>query len=40
MYDAKSERANHIYLVRAKIENGSVVDAVDGEVPVVEEPEV
>src|SRR6186997_3330105 len=40
MYDAKSERANHIYLVRAKIENGEVVDAVDGEVPVVEEPEL
>ena len=40
MYDAKSERANHIYLVRAKIEKGAVVDAVDGEMPTVEEPEV
>ena len=40
MYDAKSERADHIYLVRAKIEDGAVVDAVDGEVPAVEEPEV
>src|SRR6185295_16245135 len=40
MYDAKSERANHIYLVRAKIQDGVVVDAVDGEVPLLEEPEV
>src|SRR5829696_688719 len=32
MYDAKSERADHIHLVRARIENGDVVDAVDGEV--------
>src|SRR5215212_6972573 len=27
MYEAKSERANHIYLLRARIENGVVVDA-------------
>jgi GGDEF domain-containing protein len=26
MYEAKSERANHIYLLRAKVENGAVVD--------------
>src|SRR5436305_13759669 len=26
MYEAKGERANHIYLVRAKLENGNVVD--------------
>jgi PleD family two-component response regulator len=26
MYDAKGERANHIYLVRARIENGEVVE--------------
>jgi GGDEF domain-containing protein len=39
MYEAKSERANHIYLLRAKIENGAIVDALDGEPP-VEEREV
>jgi diguanylate cyclase (GGDEF)-like protein len=39
MYEAKSGRANHIYLVRSRIENGIVVDAVDGEPPAVEEPE-
>jgi GGDEF domain-containing protein len=38
MYEAKSERADHIYLVRARIENGVVVDWVDGDAP-VEEPE-
>ena len=26
MYEAKSERANHIYLLRAKVENGLLVD--------------
>jgi GGDEF domain-containing protein len=36
MYEAKSERANHIYLLRAKIENGAIVDAMDGEPPVEE----
>jgi diguanylate cyclase (GGDEF)-like protein len=39
MYEAKSERANHIYLLRARIENGNVVDAKDGEPPIVEEAE-
>jgi diguanylate cyclase (GGDEF)-like protein len=39
MYEAKSERANHIYLLRARIENGGIVDAKDGESP-VEEREV
>jgi len=39
MYEAKSERADHIYLVRARIKNGVVVDWVDGDAPVVEEPE-
>jgi diguanylate cyclase (GGDEF)-like protein len=39
MYEAKSERANHIYLLRARVENGAVVDARDGEPPVVEEAE-
>jgi diguanylate cyclase (GGDEF)-like protein len=39
MYEAKSERANHIYLLRARIENGAVVEAKDGETPAVEEAE-
>jgi diguanylate cyclase (GGDEF)-like protein len=39
MYEAKSERANHIYLMRSRIENGVVVDWVDGESPALEEPE-
>jgi diguanylate cyclase (GGDEF)-like protein len=39
MYEAKSERANHIYLVRARVENGAVVDAREGEPPTVEEAE-
>jgi len=39
MYEAKSERANHIYLLRARVENGMVVDAKDGEPPVLEEAE-
>jgi len=39
MYEAKSERANHIYLLRARVENGAVVDARDGDPPVVEEAE-
>jgi GGDEF domain-containing protein len=38
MYEAKSDRASHIYLVRARIENGLVVDAADGELPAVEDP--
>jgi diguanylate cyclase (GGDEF)-like protein len=29
MYEAKGERANHIYLLRAKIENGQLVDFTD-----------
>jgi GGDEF domain-containing protein len=29
MYEAKGERANHIYLLRAKIENGQLVDVTD-----------
>jgi diguanylate cyclase (GGDEF)-like protein len=37
MYDAKSERANHIHLVRAKLENGVVVDMLDDDLQTVEE---
>jgi hypothetical protein len=39
MYEAKSGRADHIYLARARIENGVVVDWLDGDAPVMEEPE-
>jgi GGDEF domain-containing protein len=31
MYEAKGERANHIYLLRAKIENGVLVEVTDDE---------
>jgi diguanylate cyclase (GGDEF)-like protein len=37
MYEAKGERANHIHLVRAKLENGIVVDMLDDESQAVEE---
>ena len=40
MYEAKSERANHIHLVRARLLNGAVVDMLDEEPPVVEETQV
>ena len=33
MYEAKGERANHIHLVRAKIDNGGVVDLLDEDLP-------
>jgi diguanylate cyclase (GGDEF)-like protein len=36
MYEAKSERANHIYLLRAKIKDGAIVELMDGEPPVEE----
>src|SRR5262245_60069022 len=40
MYEAKGERANHIHLVRAKVDNGTVVDLRDDDVPAtVEEPQ-
>ncbi len=31
MYEAKGERANHIYLLRAKVENGMLVDVAGGD---------
>ena len=37
MYGAKGERANHIHLVRAKLENGVVVDMLDDDLQTVEE---
>ncbi len=39
MYEAKTERANHIYLVRAKLENGGIVDCLDSDALPVEEDE-
>jgi GGDEF domain-containing protein len=37
MYEAKSERANHIYLLRAKLQDGQVVDCLDCDPETVEE---
>src|SRR5207344_2636430 len=39
MYEAKSERANHIYLTQARLENGAVVDCSDISPQTVEEDE-
>jgi diguanylate cyclase (GGDEF)-like protein len=40
MYEAKNERANHIYLLRTRIENGVLVEVLDSDPPAVEEPEL
>jgi diguanylate cyclase (GGDEF)-like protein len=37
MYEAKSERANHIYLLRAKLQDGQIVDCLDSDPETVEE---
>jgi diguanylate cyclase (GGDEF)-like protein len=37
MYEAKSERANHIYLLRAKLQDGVIVDWQDADQPVEED---
>lgn len=39
MYQAKGQRANHIYLMRVKIEDGALVEANDEPMPVVEDEE-
>ena len=39
MYEAKGERASHIYLLRVKIENGTLVEFVDGVTEPMEEAE-
>jgi GGDEF domain-containing protein len=31
MYEAKGERANHIYLLRARVENGAIVEIADAD---------
>ena len=36
MYEAKGERASHIYLVRAKLDNGDIVDCHEAD-PAMEE---
>jgi diguanylate cyclase (GGDEF)-like protein len=38
MYEAKGDRANHIYLVRQRLDNGVLVEVTD-EAPSLEEPE-
>ncbi len=39
MYAAKSERANHIYLLRARLEDGAIVNCLDTDPQTVEEDE-
>jgi diguanylate cyclase (GGDEF)-like protein len=39
MYEAKSERANHIYLLRARLEDGGIVECLDTDPLTVEEDE-
>ncbi len=39
MYEAKSERSNHIHLLRARLENGAVLDLLDTDVVPVEPEE-
>ena len=33
MYEAKGERASHIYLVRVQVDNGQLVELADDEDP-------
>jgi diguanylate cyclase (GGDEF)-like protein len=40
MYEAKGERASHIYLLRARIKDGALFEMADEEPPAVEEAEV
>ena len=40
MYEAKGERASHIYLLRAQIKNGALVEMTDEDPPTVEESEL
>ena len=39
MYEAKGERASHIYLVRARLENGVLVEITSDQSEPVEETE-
>jgi len=38
MYEAKSERASHIYLVKTRLANGALVETFDEREPALEEP--
>ena len=40
MYEAKGERASHIYLLRAQIKNGVLAEMTDSDPPAVEDSEV
>jgi len=40
MYEAKGQRASHIYLLRAEIKDGALVEMADGEPPRQDETEV
>jgi GGDEF domain-containing protein len=40
MYEAKGERASHIYLLRAQIKNGALIEMADSEPPAAEDSEV
>jgi len=40
MYEAKGERASHIYLLRAQIKNGVLVEMTDSDPPAVDDSEV
>jgi diguanylate cyclase (GGDEF)-like protein len=40
MYEAKGERADHIFLLRARIKDGALVEMADEEPPALEEAEV
>ena len=33
MYEAKDERASHIYLMRLRVEDGDLVEIADGPAP-------
>jgi GGDEF domain-containing protein len=40
MYEAKGERASHIYLLRAQINNGVLVEMTDNDLPISDDSEV
>ena len=40
MYEAKGERASHIYLLRAQIKNGALVEMFDSDLPTGDDSEV
>jgi hypothetical protein len=40
MYEAKGERASHIYLLRARIRNGALVEMSDEDSSTIQDVEV